>query len=153
MTQKCDLCGRAYSPDKIWKHKSEQVCSRCVQIKLLQTNYTVFPPEAREELKSLTKELDMMLDKQREEECLPLLKKGLSFMNGYILREMDWGGLDDGIFWFNDILKKAGRLETTRFVVERTILVGNTTFIVVLFLKKNKEPESWKFFLGHIPGL
>ncbi|MBD3406916.1 MAG: hypothetical protein GF411_12435 [Candidatus Lokiarchaeota archaeon] len=147
MTQTCDICGAKYSSE-LWKHSTKNICTYCVQIQLLEESYAVFSQDAREALQHITKEIERLLDKQQEEHTLPLIKKGLSFLNGFLIREADFRLLEEGIYWYNDFLKKEGRLESTRFVVDRTHLVGSTRFIVVLYLKDGHEPETWKFFTG-----
>ena len=149
MVQTCDQCGRKTS-DELWKHSTKNICSRCLQINLLGKTYAIFTPDAREALSPITKEIERLLDKQREEEILPLLKKGLSYINGYLIHSMDLLALEDATHWYNEAMKKAGRFNSSRFIVDRTLLVGNTRFIIVMYLKNGKDPEVWKFFTGQI---
>ncbi|MDF1539311.1 MAG: hypothetical protein P1Q69_10465 [Candidatus Thorarchaeota archaeon] len=150
MVQICDICGRKQSQE-LWKYSTKQICSSCAQQQLLEGVYTVISSDAREPLRQIDREIELLLDKQHEEQALPLMKKGLSYINGYLIHEIDFAGIEGGIHWFNETMKKEGRLDSIRFVVERNYLAGNVRFIVVLFLRNGNEPESWKFFTGRIP--
>ena len=153
MARKCDRCGRNRSSDTDWKEGNEQLCSGCVQLQLLQSYYTVFPTQAGEEMRELGRAIERLVDKQREEETLPLVKKGLSYLNGFIVRESDLSMISHGIYYYNEAMKEAGRIDSSRFVMERTNVTTNVTFVMVVYLKKDEEPETWKFFIGHMAGL
>ena len=104
-----------------------------------------------DELTLLGREIEKLDDRKREEETLPLLKKGLTYINGFLIRENDWGHFSSGIHYCNEAMKRSDRINATRFFVQRTLVSTNVTFIIVLFLKKGEEQESWKFFIGNIP--
>ncbi|MFW9932277.1 MAG: hypothetical protein ACFFDR_06440 [Candidatus Thorarchaeota archaeon] len=101
----------------------------------------------------LGREIERLLDKQQEEETLPLVKKGLSYLNGFIIRERDLLMISHGIHYYNEAMKEANRIDSSRFVIERTNVTMNVTFVMVVYLKKGEEPETWKFFIGHMAGL
>ena len=153
MSRKCDRCGGFRSPDSNWKYGNESLCSGCVQLQLLKSNFTVFPSQASEELTGLGREIERLIDKHQEEETLPLIKKGLSYINGFIIRERDFSMLSHGFHYYNEAMKEADQIDNTSFVVTRTNVTMNVTFVMVVYLSKNKEPESWKFFIGHMAGL
>ena len=104
-------------------------------------------------MRELGRAIERLVDKQREEETLPLVKKGLSYLNGFIVRESDLSMISHGIYYYNEAMKEAGRIDSSRFVMERTNVTTNVTFVMVVYLKKDEEPETWKFFIGHMAGL
>ncbi|TXT55269.1 MAG: hypothetical protein BAJATHORv1_40180 [Candidatus Thorarchaeota archaeon] len=146
MAQICNTCEGKYS--SLWKRGTKNVCSRCIQIHLLENSYSIFSSEARDALRLITKEIERLLDKQQEQETFHLLKKGLSYINGYLIHEADFRLLESGIYWYNEAMKKEDRLDSSQFIVDRTLLVGNTRFIIVIYLKKGMKDEVWKFFTG-----
>ena len=88
MKQKCQLCGGEYSPEAIWKNRSEQFCTNCATLKLLELEYRGSSSETEEELLHLTREIDKLDDRGRAEETLPLLRKALSVIDKMVIPEL-----------------------------------------------------------------
>jgi hypothetical protein len=153
MAGKCDRCGRNRSSSANWKDGNESLCSGCVQLQLLKSHFTIFPKEGSEMMTELGRKIERLIDKHQEEETLPLVKKGLSAINGFIVREREFSMVTHGIYYYNEKMKETGRIDSAQFVTERTNITSNITFVVVIFLKQGKEPETWKFIIGHMAGL
>jgi hypothetical protein len=153
MARKCDRCGRNRSSSTNWKDGTEQLCSGCVQLQLLKSNFAIFPKEGSEMMIEQSREIERLIDKRLEEETLPLVMRGLSSLNGFIIRERDYSMVSHGIHYYNEKMKETNSFDNSQFVVARTNVTTNVTFVMVVYLKKGKEAESWKFFIGHMAGL
>jgi len=141
MKSKCDICGRQFDAANIWKNQSEQYCSACGALKILELTYRGLPPEGVEKL----------VDRNQETETLPLLRKGLTMINKMIVPDTDWSLFGGFTQWFNDAMKREGRIENIRFIKERTFIGRSLSFVVVILYHKKKPFETWKFFIGTVP--
>ena len=84
MKSKCDLCGREFDASSVWRNKNEQFCTPCATLKMLELQYRGFPPESEDELRSLSREMENLVDKGQGKHLLPLIKKGLTMVNKMI---------------------------------------------------------------------
>ena len=149
---RCQLCNRDVSSDSIWKNQQDIFCSHCATVKLLSLEYRGISSEAEEELKSISREIEKLIDRKQEEETLQLIRKGLTLLDKMVVPESAFGAVSHGIFYFNEAMKKADRLDSIQFFNERVFLNGGITFVsVALYQKKKSDLANWKFFIGHVP--
>jgi len=153
MAGKCDRCGRNRSSSANWKDGNESLCSGCVQLQLLQSHFTIFPRDGSDMMTELGRKIERLIDKHQEEETLPLVKQGLAALNGFIVREREFSMVTHGIYYYNEKMKETDRIDSSQFIVERTNIAPSSTFVVVIYIKKDKDPETWKFIIGHMAGL
>ncbi len=152
LVTRCQLCNRNVSSDSIWKNQQDIFCSNCATVKLLSLEYRGISSEAEEELVNISREIEKLINRGREEETLHLTRKGLTLLDKMVVPESAFGCVSQGIFYFNEAMKKADRLDSIRFFKERVFLNGGVTFVsVALYQRKKPDLENWKFFIGHVP--
>ncbi len=121
-------------------------------MKLLSLEYRGISSEAEEEIVKISREIEKLIDKGQGQETLHLIRKGLALLDKMVVPENVFGGISTGIYYFNEAMKKADRLDNTQFFNERVFLNGGITFVSIgLYQKKNQDLEKWKFFIGHVP--
>ena len=149
---RCQLCNRDVSSDSIWKNQQGIFCSNCATVKLLSLEYRGIPREVEEELKNKSREIERLIDRNQGQETLHLIREGLTLLDKMVVPESAFAGISSGIYYFNEAMEKANRLDSIQFFKERVFLNGGITFVSVsLYQKKNPELDKWKFFIGHVP--
>jgi hypothetical protein len=121
-------------------------------VKLLSLEYRGISSESEEEVVNISREIEKLDDRGQEEETLHLIRNGLSLLDKMVVPESAFGSISSGIFYFNEAMKKADRLDSIQFLKERIFLNGGITFVsVTLYQRKKADLERWKFFIGHVP--
>jgi len=152
LVTRCQLCNRDVSSDAIWKNQKDIFCSNCATVKLLSLEYRGISSEAEEELVTISREIEKLVDKNQETETLHLIQKGLGLLDKMVVPESAFGAVSHGIYYFNEAMKKADRLDSIQFFKERVFLNGGITFVSIgLYQRKKSNLENWKFFIGHVP--
>lgn len=89
---------------------------------------------------NISREIEKLVDKGQGEETLHLIRKELTLLDKMVVPEMAFGGVSTGIYYFNEAMKKANRLDSIQFFKDRVFLNGGITFVsVVLYQKKNLD--------------
>jgi len=130
----------------IWKNQQDIFCSNCATVKLLSLEYRGISSEAEEELIQISREIERLVDRGQGQETLHLTRKGLTLLDKMVVPESAFGAVSDGIYYFNEAMKKADRLDSIQFFNERVFLNGGITFVSVALYQKKKNPdlEKWK---------